>query len=241
MHVSWRHSLSLALLVTALLLANGCRTPAPITSDEVEPFRQSEPEQYSATIVCTVDDGSARELAVTRIACSGEMRREEWSEQGSARALISRPDMGKMFLLDLDKRVYVEMALDSNIWRESEIRPSNESTARDGESSVSPDSLEHAFGDAPSPSRVEARALADQTIENHSCKVFEQRATFDDGHIEITRVFRASDLGNLAIRIEMESESGVKIITERRDVKIAVSPDEFVVPSGFKKVDRLAH
>jgi hypothetical protein len=241
MHLSGRDKLSLALLVLALLLANGCRTRTPAPNDEVEPFQQSEPEQYSATIVCTVDDGSAREMSVIRIARSGEMRREEWSEQGSTRALISRPDLGKTFLLDLDKQMYVEMALNSDISRESETRPSNESTARDGESSFSPDSLEHAFNDAPLPSRTEARAVADQTIGNHSCKVMEQRAIFDDGHIEITRVFRALDLDNLAIRIEMESESGVKVITERRDVKTAVSPDDFVVPPGFKKVDKLAH
>ncbi len=173
---------------------------------------------------------------MTRIARSGEMRREEWNEQGRARALISRPDMGKAFLLDLDKKIYVEM--DSS--RQSEINSSNESTARDDESGVRPDALERAFDDAPLPSRVEARALADQTIENQPCKVFEQRAIFDDGHTEVSKVFCARDLNNLAIRIEMQSEGGVKVITERRDVKTEVAPDQFVVPSGFKKVDRLA-
>jgi hypothetical protein len=78
-------------------------------------------------------------------------------------------------------------------------------------------------------------------IENHPCKVFEQRATFENGHVEINRLFRASDLSDLTIRIETDSESGARVITERRDVKMAVSPDEFVVPQGFKKVDRLAH
>jgi hypothetical protein len=235
MHLLWRHTSSLALLLLALLSANGCRTRAPIASNEVEPVQQSEPEQYSATIVRTVD-GS--EVSVIRIARSGEMRREEWSEQGSTRALISRPDMGKAFLLDLDKQMYVEMDSGSS---QSEINSSNKATASDDESGIRPDTLERALDDAPSPSRIEARALEDQTIENQPCKVFEQRAIFDDGHTEITRVFCARDLNNLAIRIEMESEGGVKVITERRDVKTEIAPDQFNVPSGFKKVDRLNH
>ena len=111
MHLLWRHRSSLALLVLALLSANGCRTRAPVANDEVELVRQSEPEEYSATIVRTVNDS---EVSVTRIARSGEMRREEWSEQGSARALISRPDIGKAFLLDLDKQIYVELDSSSN-------------------------------------------------------------------------------------------------------------------------------
>ena len=231
MNLLWSHRSSLALLALALCWVNGCRTRAPIANDDVEAVQQSEPEQYSATIVRTVD---GVEASVTRIARSGEMRREEWSEQGSARAIISRPDMGKAFLLDLDKQIYVEL----DLTRQSVVgSSSNESTAPADET----DALERAFGDAPSPSRVEAQALADQTIENRSCKVFEQRAIFDDGHIEITRVFCAPDLNNLAIRIEEESGSGAKVITERRDVKTTVAPDQFVVPAGFKKVERLAH
>jgi hypothetical protein len=174
------------------------------------------------------------------------MRREEWSEQGSTRALISRPDIGKAFLLDLDKKIYVELDLSSGVAG----RSSNESTARDDKAggrpsapeprAPEPSALERAIDDAPSPSRIEAQALADQTIENRSCKVIEQRAIFDDGHIEITRVFCARDLNDLAVRIEMQSEGGVKVITERRDVKTTVAPDQFVVPEGFKKVEKLA-
>ena len=236
--MSRRHTLSLALLVLALPLANACRTRAPIANGEVELVQQSEPEEYSATIVRIVGDS---ETSVTRIARSGEMRREEWSEQGSARALISRPDMGKAFLLDLDKQIYVEMDFGTDASPQPENNSSNEATAREDESGIRPDALERAFGDSPSPSRVEVRALEDQTIENQSCKVFEQRAIFDDGHTEITRLFCARDLGDLAIRIEMQSEGGAKVITERRDVKTEVAPDQFVVPSGFKRVDRLDH
>ncbi|MGA9770215.1 MAG: hypothetical protein WBV94_14335 [Blastocatellia bacterium] len=247
MHSSCNYRSSLALLALALLLANGCRTRAPIATDEVEPVQQGEPEEYSATIARTVD---GVEVSLTRIARVGEMRREEWSEQGRQRALISRPDIGKAFLLDLDKQIYVELDLGSGVASQSVIGSSSKSTARDDESSVrpsapepgtlEPDALERALDDAPSPSRLEAHALADQTIENRACKVIEQRAIFDDGHIEITRIFCARDLDDLAVRIETESEGGVKVVTERRDVKTTVAPDQFVVPAGFKKVERLA-
>jgi hypothetical protein len=101
--------------------------------------------------------------------------------------------------------------------------------------------MERVFGDAPLPSSVETIALADQTIENHPCRVFERRESFPGGRTELTRVFRALDLQGLAIRIESESEGGVKIVTERRQAQIAVSPDEFIIPSSFKKVGRLDH
>lgn len=217
----------------ALLLANGCRNRAPMASDEVEIVKQGEPEQYSATVIRTVDD---TEVSVARVARSGEMRREEWSEQGGKRALISRTDTGKAFLLDLDRQIYVELDSSSNAARQ----PENESATRDDESGVRPDVIERAFDDALSPTSVEVRSLADQTIENQPCKVFEQRAIFADGHTEITRVFCARDLNNLAIRIETQAEGGVKVITERRDVKTEVAPGQFAVPSGFKKVDTLA-
>lgn len=225
------------MLVIALLSVGGCRGHTPTSSDEVEPVKQSEPDQYSATVIRTVDDS---EVSVTRIARSGEMRREEWGGQGGRRALISRPDMGKTFLLDLDRQIYVELDSGPLASRQPEPGAPNESTAQGDESGVRPDALERAFDDAPTPARVEVRALADQSIENQSCRVFEQRAGFDDGHTEITRIFCARDLNDLAIRVESESEGGVKVITERRDVNTQVAPEQFVVPPGFKKVNRLA-
>ena len=260
MLLAWKHrsrllrpgsSLALAVLLAlfALLPAYGCRNRAEPSGVEAEAIAQSEPDEYSATIVRTVHDGSARDVSTSRIARSGEMRREEWSEQGGARALISRPDMNKVFLLDLDKKVYVELALGSAAARQAETDSSNAnrspSTARDDESAsqqrVDPDQLERAFSDAPLPANVTTRALPDQTIDNQPCKVFEQRASFNDGHVEITRVFYATQLHDLAIRIESQSEGGLMVITERRDVKTNVLPGEFIVPVGFKKVEKLAH
>jgi hypothetical protein len=185
---------------------------------------------------------------MSRVARSGELRREEWTEQGRARALILRPDINKVFLLDLDKQVYTELALSPGGGPPQEPDPHGAngppSTAADGEPSarqgVSPGELERAFNDAPSPARITTRALPDQTIENHPCKVFEQRASFEDGRTEITRVFQATDFHDLAVRIESESEGGPRVVTERRDLKASVSPGEFVVPAGFKRVEKLA-
>jgi hypothetical protein len=59
--------------------------------------------------------------------------------------------------------------------------------------------------------------------------------------MEITKVFRATQLGGLMIKTETESSVAnhrVKIITERREVKLDISPDEFTVPADFKKTPK---
>jgi hypothetical protein len=184
-----------------------------------------EPQNYSATVVRIIDDGGAREEVITRVARLGEMRREEWSEQSARRALIWRPDLGKCFLLALDKQQYVE----TDFARPAVANQQSEATDLE--------TIERALTDAPSPASVEVISLPDQIIDNHPCSVTESRATFSDGHVEITRTFRARDLSGLDIRVESQSTaSGIKIITERRDVKTEVSGEEFNVPAGFKKV-----
>jgi hypothetical protein len=229
-----RLAAAVMLLMTS---ATGCRSRTQPLAD-VDPGLAGEPENYSATIVRAIDDGAERELSVTRIARSGELRREEWSEQGSRRALILRPDQGKAFLLDLDNQLYTELPLSFSSGGEPETRAPSD----DADHTVEPEAIERALGNAPSPVRVETRLLADQTVENHLCKVYEQRAVFSDGHAEITKSFRALDLDGLALRIEIAAEpqngSG-KFIISRRDVRPDVSPEEFVVPAGFKKADKL--
>src|ERR1051325_3927342 len=95
---------TIVVAVTILIIASaGCRSR---TQPAADPGAAGEPENYSAEVVCAVDDGGERELSVSRVARYGELRREEWREQGGSRALIWRPDEGKAFLLDLDKRTY---------------------------------------------------------------------------------------------------------------------------------------
>jgi hypothetical protein len=72
-----------------------------------------EPNRYSATVIRTLDDGTKREVSTSREFRSGELRREEWTEEGRHLALIWLPDPGKAFLLDLDAKTYQEVESDS--------------------------------------------------------------------------------------------------------------------------------
>lgn len=229
----------IAIAGMTVLLGNACRDRARPGEGDAEEELAGEPDQYSATIVRTIDDGSGRTPAITREARSGEQRREEWTEHGQNRALIWRPDLGKSYLLDLDRQVYVEIDLAG-----ANESLHDDSHWQDRASADSPSGLaqvvDRALDDAPSPDRVETRILPISEIGGHSCKVYEQRATFPDGHTEITRMFRARDLGGLALRTESESEPpSVRVITERNDVSLEVTPDAFTVPASFKKVDKL--
>lgn len=239
-------SLLLIAMTLAVAVTSACHNRQP-ASDSIggdsEP--SGEPEQYSATIVRTVDDGTSRSGTITREARSGEQRREEWMEAGHNRALIWRPDLGKCYLLDLDERLYVELETGPNHAKESQVEAKTLNQDTKPKRSDSADTLvqavDRAIDDAPSPARVETRLLPGEVIDGHSCRVYENRASFPDGHFEITRAFRASDFSWLALRIELESEpAATKVITERRDVRLDVAPDAFVVPADYKKVDKLA-
>lgn len=230
--------LFLAVAMPLVLPIAGCRHRSTPGESEREDKLRGEPDQYSATVVRTIEDGSERAPSIVREARSGEQRREEWTEQGHNRAVLWRPDLGKCYLLDLDLLVFVEIPLG-----ETNQSLPDQSRLRDRSGSdlaSAPFDIDRAVDDAPSPDRVETRMLAGANIAGHSCTVYEERATFPDGHTEITRTFRAGDLDGLALRIESESEpSSVRVITERKDVSLEVAPDTFTVPSNFKKVDKL--
>lgn len=219
----------LAVVACATLLAGACRDRDERPGD-AQPLQESllagEPDEYSATVIRTIEDGASRHVFVTRVARRGGMFRQEWSEQGEMRALIHRPDLGKSYLLFPDDRTYTE----------SEADPTP-TAINDAGDDVSPDHIERAFGDSPPPASVTTRALGDQTLDGYSCAVTEERATHEDGRAEVTRLFRARDLAGLALRVEVES-GALKIITERRDINTRVPPEEFNVPSDFRKVAR---
>jgi hypothetical protein len=234
--------LILVAVALATLEAPACRKsvePPP----EGEVFR-GEPEEYAATVVRTVEDGSSRQVIVTRIARSGAMFREEWTEQGQRRALILRPDLGKSFLIFPDDRTYIESEAEAVPEAQAETRPAGavqtgddavEQPRRESPPPVGPEEIDRAVGASPAPARVESRALPDQTVEGYSCAVTERQAVFEDGSAEVTRSFCARELAGLAIRVEVEKR-GVKIITERRDIETRVPPDWFAIPADFKKI-----
>ncbi|MEK6322760.1 MAG: hypothetical protein AABN33_13880 [Acidobacteriota bacterium] len=239
--------LVIAITTLTLAMTNACRNPRQSGDGAADGEPAGEPEQYSATVVRTIDDGTTRETSITREARSGEKRREEWTEQDQNRALIWRPDLGKGFLLDLDRRLFVELEIAARQVRESRAGASktdvvssaqNPPRVNVGDSTVQ--AIENYFDDTQSPTRVETRILSPVVIDGHSCRVYEQRTSFLDGHTEITRRFRADDLAGLALRIEGEAGQGAaKVTTERRDVRIEVAPDAFVVPADFKRVEKL--
>ncbi len=247
-------SLELAFCV---LIATAChRQPAAVDAPAEE--LSGEPERFSATIFIAVDDGVEREVSVTRIFKSGDLRREEWIEQHESRALIWRPDLGKTYLLDIERRCYVESdTAPSNgshnavkAWSEStasddrspEVEPAGRSSASASRGSLAREAVDRVFDRAPSPLRVETRRLADQTIDGHPCTVFERREIFTGNQVEVTTTFRARDLNGLAIRIETGLDArteGSKLITRLRDISREVLADAFAVPPDFRRVNRL--
>jgi len=222
-----------ASLTLAVLIAGACHHRQPETSN-VDVGASGEPFEYSATIIRTIEDGSDHPPTVTREMRSGDKRREDWTEDGHNRGVIWRPDLGKAFLLDLDRRLYVEIDL-AQAANEPNIE-TNKNNATDALVQM----VDRAIDDSPMPDEVQTRLLRTDTIDVYTCKVYERRSSLPDGHMEIVRTFRANDLAGLALKIETESEPPTsKVTTLRTEVRLDVSPDAFIVPSDFKKVEKL--
>jgi hypothetical protein len=238
-----------ALIVCVISLAAACRHRATPDNPTEAILPSGEPETYSATVVHILDDGTPHEASVSRVVRSGDLLRQEWSEQGESRAMIWRPDLGKCFLLSLTRKEFVEMTLGPQTARDSSAaaldpagsQPNEANASRDSASSPTPEAIDRAISNAQEPASVETHVLPDVTIDNHPCQVVEQRARFADGHTETTRMARARDLGGLELRIEIvpDAQSGsVKVITERRAIRTEVSPDEFNVPADFRHKEK---
>ena len=226
-------------MLLVICLTNCQRRPAG-TNEAV--IAACEPEVYSATVT-RMTAGGPEGATTSRVARRGDWRREQWTEAGGVRALILRPDLGKGYLLDLDDRLYVEFDYAAS---HAASAPSTEAAsaatqgrADDAPLAVNADEVERDLSDAPVPVQVETRVRADQTVQGYACQVVESRATFADGRVEVTRSRRARDLAGLPLLIEVESPGGARLTVERRDVRLDASPDDFAVPTGFKKVDRL--
>jgi hypothetical protein len=248
-----RPLISLAVVAVCLCIVIACHRQSGVVDDSAGEL-SGEPEQFSATVVCAVDDGVERELSVTRIFKSGSLMREEWIEQGQSRALIWRPDLGKAHLLDIEGRCYVESDITPDVTPAAALKVGGESNARqnrlpadrssesNSSDTIAGEAVDRVFDHMTSPVRVENRRLADQTIDGHLCAVFERREVFGGDHIEVTTTFRARDLNGLAIRIETGPEArteGAKLITRWRDIHGDVPAEVFTVPPDFRKVDKL--
>lgn len=227
-------------IILAIVLSQACQRRQ---IDAREILLLGEPDRYSATVVRIVDDGTKQEVNITRELRSGDMRREEWNEQGRNRALICGLNLENAVLLDLDAQTYVEV---ENTNDAAEDAPTNrngglqkhrsETAALEGGTLQA---IDQTFDEVQSPDRIETRMLASEVIDGYRCSVYEQRLIFPDGHTEVTKSWRADDLSGLALRIENTSEpGGTKVITERRDVRTDIPADAFVVPPNYKKAPR---
>lgn len=235
----------LAAAMILVTLTTGCRSRGQLDKAERSVETAGEPAQYSATVICIFEDGTRRETTISREARAGEQRRQEWKERGQNRALIWRPDLGKSFLLDLDRRTYIEMNVAEDRSVASRVGVGNSRA----QSALNPDGLEedvivqaidHDVDDAPSPTRVETRILPDALIQGHSCAVYEVRAIFPDDHVETTKRYCARDLSGLVLKAESGAEHGSATLTiERQDIRTDVPLDAFIVPADFKRVQKI--
>ncbi|MFL6273655.1 MAG: hypothetical protein ACJ74G_00475 [Blastocatellia bacterium] len=228
----WSRPAWLVLLIICLI---NCRRRPPAAIAEI--IAAGEPDVYSATLTRLAVDGVARETTSGSVARRGDWRREQWTEAGAARALILRPDLGKGYLLDLDHRLYIEF--NSGTTAPAAMRNAAPPASESAPPAISLEEVERALSDAPALVQLNLRVLGDETIEDHPCQVIEERATFADGGVEVTRSRRARDLAGLPLLIEVESSNGARLTTERRDVRLDVAIDDFAVPAGFRKVDQL--
>jgi hypothetical protein len=239
-------NLALFCLITSIVIFTvSCRQRANPPTAEPVTIPSGEPEIYTATIVRSIEDGARNEMTETRVARSGDMRREEWTEKGERLALITRFDSGKSFFLNLNKQIYTETDLALNAPEQSKtgnaVNAANaeKTESEAGRQAAAMDFVEDNF--AEEPVKIETRALADESISNQLCKVTERRAGFADGRTEVTKSFYAEKLSGLAVKTERESFSSmhrIKVIMEWRDIKLTASADDFVVPANFKKVQR---
>jgi hypothetical protein len=240
------------LSATVLIaIAAACRAHTPSSTVDAGAETAGEPEEYSARVIRTIEDGDHREVEETRLAVAGGLMRQEWRDQGQQRVLIWRPDLGKSFLLAPDQGTYVESAIypDAGEFQQpaavgDSSKPSggSEEAALKDRYAVDPEGIERDVGATSVGSEALTMGLPDQTIDGHPCAVWLRRYSFPDGRAEMTRTYRATDLAGLAIKVENESTSAsgtVRITTERKDIQKKVSPDEFEVPAGFKKVAHL--
>src|SRR5437868_2308623 len=165
----WFQLAALALLVMCFI--NCRRRPAEVSAAIIA---AGEPEVYSATLTRLAIDGEVREASASSMARRGDWRREQWVEQGSARAVILRPDLGKGYLLDLNIHLYVEFDFaaspaeglpSTEAARKTIHAPASESDAP----AIQAGEVERVLSDAPAPVQVETRRLADQTVQDHPC------------------------------------------------------------------------
>lgn len=184
------------------------------------------PTAYSARVVRTTETETSRLVTESRVARMNNLVREDWTELNERRGLIWRPDLGKVFLLVPEHRSYSESVMFSPASTDSILVGGLDPAAIDRDLSVTV------------PAGVDTVVMEDRTIDGHPCEVSERRLVFASGHVEVTRTFRARDLGGLPLRIEIFSRGPSelpKVTIELRDLSTDVKSADFEVPAGYAK------
>jgi hypothetical protein len=196
----------------------------------------SEPGAYSAKIVQTMEFGGARQVSETRTSRLGEMTRDEWTERGELRVLIWRPDLPSYIQIDPQKRVYVEHNGDS-------LAAHNEVTEQSGNGRTAIDpQIEGSFDMASEASSSKTVSLPDERVDDFTCEVTERLLSFADGRTQVVRSYRARELGGLTVRTETVfggGEAATRLTVELKDIQTRISRDQFEIPPGFQKVEKL--
>lgn len=223
-----QHALALAVAVLAALAAGACSRDQQLPAPPPDPARDEatptggEPASYSATVRSRTElaNGSsgARE---SRIARDGTRMRQEWTEDAGRRALIIRPDLGYVWLVDLDANEYVESPYGSE--REPELEG---------------DEIERLFPAPGAGSVVASERAGAETVAGHPCTVYASRIESLSGGVSESTVWEADDLNGLAVRSEVRSAAG-RIITELADVTVPADPALFELPSDARPVAEL--
>src|SRR5262249_32267495 len=90
-------------LLLFVLCSPSCRHQKETEATAMLPT--GEPEIYSATLTRTAVNGGWRQQEVSKVERRGDWRREDWTDPGGRRAQILRPDLGKGYILDLDRQI----------------------------------------------------------------------------------------------------------------------------------------
>jgi hypothetical protein len=175
------------------------------------------------------------------------MIREDWLQDGQERALIVRPDLGEAYLLFLDKGEYLVETREGggqdveNGGSTTRNKDDSGSNMSKGALVVDPVAIDSDLSPAAAPDSITNLAQRDVTVDTHPCRLSERRATLSDGSTEITRIYKATDLSGLEIKTESESEGkngGVRVVTQKLDIRLDVPQTLFDIPAGFKQKGR---
>lgn len=225
-----RAALAVALLVCAS--AGGCRAcrhdDAPSPGEEKRDAGSptgGEPPSYSAVVVRSFERGSERTETESTYAKKGDWVREEWREGDRRLAAIVRPDLGRTFLVDADRGVFVEAAVAL--------------AAPDSGAELSGDAIEQLVAGGSTGATVSRERGGSEVVAGHPCTIFHARMEAADGTASESTVWEADDLGGLALKSEVRGPDGARATTELRDVKVPADDALFAPPDASRRVDAL--